>query len=345
MVPVVARHRAGARGDARAPARARPRRDVVIEGRDIGTVVAPGAEVKVYLVADREVRAKRRTRRRVPAIGARRARHRPALARREATSRGCAGARRARRSTRRASRSTTSSTRIEALVRAPPAGVTPQSTFLGDRARDLGLPRAPASARLRVYGQRTDSATRRRRACDQPLLLDRRARSFGFASSRTTYFVAKAEAAEIPGLGQFIRTFGTFAVRRGESDREAVRRMREVVRTGTCSALFVEGTRQQSGRSGRGAAGRGDGRGPGERAGRLPARSTARRSGSSATSRRAPVAWGEPLRFDGLPRGAGTAGYRGDRYGDPSGSGNGCATCHAPDGCTRCRRARRAPRP
>jgi cytidylate kinase len=34
--------------------------DVVIEGRDIGTVVAPNAEVKVYLLADESERARRR---------------------------------------------------------------------------------------------------------------------------------------------------------------------------------------------------------------------------------------------------------------------------------------------
>jgi cytidylate kinase len=34
--------------------------DVVIEGRDIGTVVAPDAEVKIYLNADPTVRARRR---------------------------------------------------------------------------------------------------------------------------------------------------------------------------------------------------------------------------------------------------------------------------------------------
>jgi cytidylate kinase len=43
--------------------------DVVIEGRDIGTVVAPQAEVKVYLVADRDIRAQRRMADR-PGIGA-----------------------------------------------------------------------------------------------------------------------------------------------------------------------------------------------------------------------------------------------------------------------------------
>jgi cytidylate kinase len=43
--------------------------DVVMEGRDIGTVVAPDADVKVYLVADRQVRARRRMAER-PGIGA-----------------------------------------------------------------------------------------------------------------------------------------------------------------------------------------------------------------------------------------------------------------------------------
>lgn len=69
MVPVVARHTA-----VRDVMRERQRElgregNVVIEGRDIGTVVAPDAEVKVYLVADREVRARRRMAER-PGIGA-----------------------------------------------------------------------------------------------------------------------------------------------------------------------------------------------------------------------------------------------------------------------------------
>ena len=69
MVPVVARHPA-----VREVMRDRQRElgaegDVVMEGRDIGTVVAPDAEVKVYLVADRDVRARRRMAER-PGIGA-----------------------------------------------------------------------------------------------------------------------------------------------------------------------------------------------------------------------------------------------------------------------------------
>ncbi|HEX4678365.1 MAG TPA: (d)CMP kinase, partial [Gaiellaceae bacterium] len=43
--------------------------NAVIEGRDIGTVVAPGPEVKVYLQADPAIRASRRQAER-PDIGA-----------------------------------------------------------------------------------------------------------------------------------------------------------------------------------------------------------------------------------------------------------------------------------
>src|SRR5204862_7301717 len=44
---------------------------------------------------------------------------------------------------------------------------------------------------------------------------------FGSASPRTIYYMAKIEAHVVPGLGELIRAFGTFSVRRGESDREA----------------------------------------------------------------------------------------------------------------------------
>src|SRR4051812_14126702 len=60
MVPVVAAH-PGVREVMRERQRELGRQgDVVIEGRDIGTVVAPDEEVKVYLVADRNERARRR---------------------------------------------------------------------------------------------------------------------------------------------------------------------------------------------------------------------------------------------------------------------------------------------
>jgi len=69
LVPVVARHPA-VRGVMRERQRSLGAEgDAVIEGRDIGTVVAPQAEVKIYLNADRSVRAGRRLAER-PEIGA-----------------------------------------------------------------------------------------------------------------------------------------------------------------------------------------------------------------------------------------------------------------------------------
>jgi 1-acyl-sn-glycerol-3-phosphate acyltransferase len=130
---------------------------------------------------------------------------------------------------------------------------------------------------------------------------------FGFACPRNTYFVAKVEAHRVPGLGQYIRAFGSISVRRGESDREAVRRMREIVREGHVLGLFVEGTRQRSGEPGAvqpGAAMVALQEGVPVVCGAIEG-SLAWRLGNFAP---ASIAWGEPMRFEGLPRGA--KGYR-----------------------------------
>jgi 1-acyl-sn-glycerol-3-phosphate acyltransferase len=69
--------------------------------------------------------------------------------------------------------------------------------------------------------------------------------AFGSVGPRTIYYVAKQEAHDNPLIGPFIRMFGTSSVRRGESDREAIRIMREVVRRGDALGMFPEGTRQE----------------------------------------------------------------------------------------------------
>jgi cytidylate kinase len=60
MVPVVARHARVREVMRERQRRLAERSDSVMEGRDIGTVVAPAADVKVYLVASADVRAARR---------------------------------------------------------------------------------------------------------------------------------------------------------------------------------------------------------------------------------------------------------------------------------------------
>jgi 1-acyl-sn-glycerol-3-phosphate acyltransferase len=131
--------------------------------------------------------------------------------------------------------------------------------------------------------------------------------AFGAASPRTVYFMAKVEAHRIAGLGQLIRAFGAFSVRRGESDRDAVRMMRSIVRDGHALGLFVEGTRQRSGTPGEVK--------PGaamvalqEQVPVVPAAIHGTQDWRLGSFRPVSVAWGEPLRFDELPRNA--KGYR-----------------------------------
>lgn len=157
------------------------------------------------------------------------------------------------------------------------------------------------AARLRVYGaERVPReggvvvASNHFSWIDPPAL--------GDACPRTLYFMAKVEAHRVPGLGQLMRSFGAFSVRRGESDREAVRTMREIVRSGHALGLFVEGTRQRSGVPG-----------PVQPGAAMVAInedvpvSCAAIYGSHewrlGNFKPVSVAWSTPLRFEGLPRG------------------------------------------
>jgi 1-acyl-sn-glycerol-3-phosphate acyltransferase len=131
--------------------------------------------------------------------------------------------------------------------------------------------------------------------------------AFGAASPRTIYFMAKIEAHRVAGLGQLIRAFGTFSVRRGESDREAVRLMRQIVRDGHALGLFVEGTRQRSGVPGEaqpGAAMVAIQEGVPVVCGAVHGTQTWK----VGNFHRVSVAWSEPMRFDDLPRNG--KGYR-----------------------------------
>ena len=71
--------------------------------------------------------------------------------------------------------------------------------------------------------------------------------AFGVVCPRRIVFVAKVELHGVPGFGPLMRAHGALAVRRGESDREALRLMRETVRNNDLLGLFVEGTRQKAG--------------------------------------------------------------------------------------------------
>jgi 1-acyl-sn-glycerol-3-phosphate acyltransferase len=69
----------------------------------------------------------------------------------------------------------------------------------------------------------------------------------GIHSTRTIYYMSKVELLEIPIAGEILRWTGAFAVRRGESDRDAIRLARWLVREGHIVGMFMEGTRQRFG--------------------------------------------------------------------------------------------------
>lgn len=125
--------------------------------------------------------------------------------------------------------------------------------------------------------------------------------SLGTICPRRIVFVAKIELFDHPGLAQLISAHGAIAIRRGESDRDALRRMRETVREGGVLGLFVEGTRQHDGMPGVAK--------PGaamvaiqEGVPVVPA--AVYGSPAWKIGNRAPVSfsWGEPMRFADLPR-------------------------------------------
>ena len=125
--------------------------------------------------------------------------------------------------------------------------------------------------------------------------------AFGTVCPRTIHFLAKSEIHSHFGLGQLIRAFGARSVRRGESDREAVRAMREIVRDGNALGLFVEGTRQKNGMPGEAM--------PGaamvalqEDVPVVPAAIYGSQFWQLGNFHPVSIAWGEPMRFEGIPR-------------------------------------------
>jgi len=129
----------------------------------------------------------------------------------------------------------------------------------------------------------------------------------GLLSPRTVYFVAKAEAANFPALGAFLRLHGAISIHRGESDREAVRRMRDEARAGHVVGLFVEGTRQKSGRPGVAQPGAAM-VGMQEDVPIIPIAIYGTQFWKPGNFRRCTVLFGEPLRFGDLPKNG--KGYR-----------------------------------
>lgn len=71
-----------------------------------------------------------------------------------------------------------------------------------------------------------------------PLLL-------GSAVKRQVHFIAKEELFKIPIVGLLLHAWGTFPVRRGRGDREAIAKSLEVLKQDKVLGIFIEGGRNK----------------------------------------------------------------------------------------------------
>ena len=70
----------------------------------------------------------------------------------------------------------------------------------------------------------------------------------GHALGRPVLFMAKEELFKIPFLSWIIRACGAYPVRRGSSDREAIRTATKLLGDNRAIGIFLDGTRQINGR-------------------------------------------------------------------------------------------------
>lgn len=69
----------------------------------------------------------------------------------------------------------------------------------------------------------------------------------GMTSPRTVHFMAKEELFKVPLLGRILPQVNAFPVKRGMSDREALRSALRILKNGDVVGLFPEGTRSTDG--------------------------------------------------------------------------------------------------
>ncbi len=100
------------------------------------------------------------------------------------------------------------------------------------RCSVVGLERVPHDASLLVVSNHLN-------LIDPPVL--------GALFPRRIVFMAKEELFKIPLVGMVVGWYGAFSVRRGQPDRQALRRSTEILQKGGVLGVFPEGTRSKSG--------------------------------------------------------------------------------------------------
>lgn len=235
------------------------RGDVVLEGRDMGTVVVPQADIKVFLTASVEERARRRQLQ----LRAQGVEHSLADLVADITARDAYDSGRQIAPLRKADDATqidTTGMTIEQVIAAV-CGLadaarpvtqwrvsrlirSPLDTWLYRTAYGLIRPAVLGLFRMRVRGvENLPASGAVVVACNHRSNLD--PFFLGSACSRQIHFMAKSELWRFRPLGCLVDRLGTFPVNRGEADRRAVKQAIDILGEGAVLGLFPEGRRQR----------------------------------------------------------------------------------------------------
>jgi cytidylate kinase len=227
---------------------------VVLEGRDTGTVVCPDAEVKFYLTASLEARARRRqaelaaagTTAPLPAI-----KSELAARDRQDETRELAPLRRPED----AIELDTSDLTVEQVVERLLAAIEHHKTAPGPTApwsRFYSVMKYPAVALMRLMF-RLEAVGAENVPEHGPVLMVANHSSvldpplIGGASGRQLTYLAKAELFEVPLFSTLIRALNAKPIRREGADPSALRTARRALEEGAALLVFPEGTRGEEG--------------------------------------------------------------------------------------------------
>jgi cytidylate kinase len=244
--------------------------DVVLEGRDTGTVVFPNADLKIYLVASIEERARRRQLQ-LEAKGVSEPMDRllADIATRDAydSGRELAPLRKADDAVEIDTTDMSIPEVIEAVCALASAVRRDLSSGRVGRSHKWALSRmirSPLDTLLYRFAYsflpvlwrliyRMEISGRENFPLAGPVVLASNHRSnldpffLGVSAPRQIHFMAKAELWKVSALGWFIDRLGSFPINRGEADRQAVRKAIEVLEGGAVLGIFPEGHRQRHG--------------------------------------------------------------------------------------------------
>lgn len=220
------------------------RHSVIMDGRDIGTVILPDAEIKIFLTASPEARAKRR--------------YEELLAKGSSVTYEQVYAEMVQRDRNDSTRSVAPCVQAEDAILLDNSDFTPEQTVESvlklvkkykrthrnfyDKAKVVVAPLYRFFMRVKVRGAENVPADGGIVLCANHIAaVD--VISIGCVCPRQLTFVAKKELFSVPVLGRIVKALGAIKVDRGANDVSAIKSSVEAAKNGAVLSIFPQGHR------------------------------------------------------------------------------------------------------